>query len=281
MGRPNVGKSTLMNALVGEKVSIISDKPQTTRNKILGILNGEDSQIVFIDTPGLHKPRTKLGEFMVKEANTSLDGIDGLLVVVDAGRFNEGDRAICSDLTRTRAHRVLAVNKIDIANPEIVPRIIGEMGDKFDDIVPISALRGKGLDELRKVLFGLLPNGPRYFPDDHYTDQPERVIVGELIREKALINLREEIPHGVGVEVMRIEKQREGLLTIHATLYCERGSHKSIIIGKQGSMLGRIGTQARVEIENLLGDRVNLQLWVKVREDWRNQRSALHDLGYD
>lgn len=282
MGRPNVGKSSIMNAFVGEKVAIVSNRPQTTRNRILGVVTRSEWQIVFVDTPGLHKPRTKLGEFMVKSANSAKEGVDALLAVVDAQFIGEGDRAVLKDLAQMRCRKILAVNKIDLVTPErLMPQLqsLGELG--FDEIAAVSARTGRGMDELLNLLQGALPEGPQYFPEDMITDQPERVVCAEIIREKALLNLREEIPHGVGVEMLSMTKLSDTLTEIHANLYCERASHKSIIIGKQGSMLRQIGSQARADIERLLDTKVMLKLWVKVREDWRNRAGDLRTLGYE
>lgn len=281
LGRPNVGKSSIMNRFVGEKVAIVSDRPQTTRTKIMGVATGEDWQIVFVDTPGLHKPRNKLGEFMVRAANEAREGVDAVLSVVDATHIGAGDLAILEDLGRMRCPKFLAVNKIDLTTPETLLPELQKLKDvSFDQIVPVSARRGDGMDELLALIKGAMPEGPKYFPDDMMTDQPERVLISEIIREKALLNLREEIPHGVGVEMLSIEAGRS-LTEIHANLYCEKESHKAIIIGKRGAMLGKIGTEARADIERLLDTKVNLKLWVKVREDWRNRPGDLRTLGYE
>lgn len=282
IGRPNVGKSSIMNWLVGEKVAIVSNKPQTTRTKIMGVVNGDDWQIVFLDTPGLHKPRTKLGEYMMKQANEAREGVDAVLCVVDGQHIGSGDRAVMEDVARMNCPKFLAVNKVDVTTPEgLMPQLQQLSGLGFDEIVTVSALRGDNMDRLRTLLSGAMPGGPKYFPDDMITDQPERLICAEIIREKALLNLREEIPHGVGVEMLAITKLSDHLTEIHANVYCERASHKSIIIGKQGAMLQRIGSQARFDIERLLGTKVMLKLWVKVREDWRNRMSDLRAQGYE
>lgn len=282
MGRPNVGKSSLMNRFVGEKVAIISNHPQTTRSKLLGVATGEDWQIVFVDTPGLHKPRTKLGEFMMKSANDAKEGVDAVLAVVDGQHIGGGDKAILSDLNKMNCPKFLAVNKIDIVTPEkLMPQLAGLNDCGFDRIVSVSARRGDNVDTLLKLLIEAMPEGPKYFPDDMITDQPERVLCAEIIREKALLNLRDEVPHGVGVEMLQIKKVSPSLTEIHANIYCERASHKSIIIGKQGSMLQKIGSEARADIERLLDTRVMLRLWVKVREDWRNRTGDLRTLGYE
>ncbi|MDL2206681.1 GTPase Era [Eubacteriales bacterium OttesenSCG-928-N13] len=282
MGRPNVGKSSIMNHFVGEKVAIVSDRPQTTRNKILGVASREHGQIVFVDTPGLHKPRTKLGEYMVKTAEGAREGVDGVLVVVDAQHIGAGDRAVIEQMSAMNCPKVLAVNKIDLVTPEqLMPQLATLKDIGFDQVVSVSARTGENMDVLYQVLMDAMPEGPKYFPDDMITDQPERIICAEIIREKALLNLREEIPHGVGVEMMSIKKLSDTLTEIHATIYCERSSHKSIIIGKQGAMLKKIGTAARHDIERLLGTKVMLELWIKVREDWRNRTNDLKNLGYE
>ena len=282
VGRPNVGKSTLMNAMVGEKVAIVSSRPQTTRNRIMGVATAPDHQIVFLDTPGLHKPRTKLGEYMVKSVEGAMDGIDVLLVLVDVSDVGPQDRAIVEEMAARKVKKILVLNKTDIVDEaKLMATIQSFSAEKYDAIVPISARTGKNMEELRRLIVSFLPQGPKYFPDDMMTDQPERVICAEIIREKALLHLRDEVPHGVGVEMMRIQKLSDNMTEIHATIYCERASHKGIIIGKQGAMLRTIGAEARRDIENLLGTRVNLQLWVKVREDWRNRMDDLRTLGYE
>ena len=282
LGRPNVGKSSLMNRFVGEKVAIVSNHPQTTRSKLLGVATGEDWQIVFVDTPGLHRPRTRLGEYMMKSAADAREGVDAVLVVVDGQHIGAGDRAVIDDVAQMKCPKFLAVNKTDLVTPEqLMPQLATLNDCGFDTIVSVSAKRGDNVDDLLRLLVAAMPEGPKYFPDDMITDQPERVMCAEIIREKALNNLRDEIPHGVGVEMLEIKKVSPTLTEIHANLYCERASHKSIIIGKQGAMLGRIGSQARVDIERLLGTKVMLQLWVKVREGWRNRASDLRTLGYE
>ena len=282
LGRPNVGKSSIMNRIVGEKVAIVSNHPQTTRNKLLGVATGDDWQIVFVDTPGLHKPRTKLGEYMMKSANDAREGVDAVLAVVDGQKIAGGDKAVLSDIQNMNCPRFLAVNKIDIVPPEKLMPQLAELNEfHFDQIVSVSARTGENIDLLTQKLIDTMPEGPKYFPDDMITDQPERIMCAEIIREKALNNLRDEIPHGVGVEMLQIKKVSNTLTEIHANVYCEKESHKSIIIGKQGSMLRTIGTQARIDIERLLGTKVMLKLWVKVREDWRNRTGDLRALGYE
>ena len=282
LGRPNVGKSSILNRFVGEKVAIVSDRPQTTRNKLMGIVTREDWQIVFVDTPGIHKPKTKLGERMMNAVSDAKEGVDAVLCVVDAQMIGGGDMAIMQDVLQMKCPKFLAVNKADVVPPEkLMPELqkLHEMA--FDEIVVVSARRGDNVEELLQMMAKAMPEGPKYFPEDIYTDQPERLICAEIIREKALQNLRDEIPHGVGVEMLQIKKVSKTLTEIHANVYCERAAHKSIIIGKQGSMLRKIGEAARHDIEKLLDTKVMLQLWVKVREDWRNRNEDLMNLGYE
>ena len=281
VGRPNVGKSTLMNAMIGEKIAIVSSRPQTTRNRIMGVCTDEHSQIVFLDTPGLHTPHSRLGEYMVKAARDALSGIDALLVMVDATTVGRQDRAIAEEMSGQKVKKALVLNKIDLMPRESLLALMESFSSAgYDDIVPVSARTGDGLAQLRALLVSYLPEGPQYFPPDAVTDQPERLICGELIREKALLHLRDEVPHGIGVEMLAMKRHGD-LMEIHATIYCERAAHKGIIIGKQGAMLRRIGQEAREDIEGLLGMRVNLQLWVKVRQDWRNRPEDLRTLGYE
>ena len=282
LGRPNVGKSSIMNRIVGEKVAIVSNHPQTTRSKLLGIATGEDWQIVFVDTPGLHKPRTKLGEFMMKSAKDAREGVDAVLAVVDGQHIGGGDKAILDDIQGMNCPKFLAVNKIDIVSPEKLMPQLGELNEfKFDQIFSVSARTGQNIDLLTQKLIEAMPEGPKYFPDDMITDQPERILCAEIIREKALHNLRDEIPHGIGVDILQIKKVNERTTEIHADVYCERDSHKSIIIGKQGAMLRKIGSEARADIERMMDTHVNLKLWVKVRVDWRNRAGDLRTLGYE
>ncbi len=281
VGRPNVGKSTLLNTLVGEKVAIVSSRPQTTRNRVMGVMGGQSSQIVFVDTPGIHRPRTKLGEFMVKSIEEAMEGIDALLVLVDVTAIGPHDRAIVEEMSHKKVYKVLVLNKIDMKAPQDLLSIIDSFKNSgYDAILPVSARTGDGVEELKKQLTAHLPIGPQYFPDDMLTDQPERDICAELIREKALRNLRDEVPHGVGVEMMAMKKENDHFMEIDATIYCERDSHKGIIIGKKGAMLQKIGAEARADIEKLLGMHVNLQLWVKVRPGWRDSVEDLKTLGY-
>ena len=281
LGRPNVGKSSIMNYFIGEKVAIVSNHPQTTRSKLLGVATREDWQIVFVDTPGLHTPRTKLGQYMMKTAEDAKDGVDAVLAVVDGTFIGDHDRAILSELANMNCPKFLAINKIDIANPEkLMPQLAKLHDCGFDQIVSVSARRGDNMDVLLKYISEAMPVGPKYFPDDMMTDQPERILCAEIIREKALLNLRDEVPHGIGVDMLEIKKVREGYYEMHADIYCERASHKSIIIGKQGAMLKKIGMQAREDIEKLMGAKVNLRLWIKIREGWRDRASDLRTLGY-
>ena len=281
VGRPNVGKSTLLNTLVGEKVAIVSSRPQTTRNRIMGVMGGENYQMVFVDTPGIHTPRTKLGEFMVQSIEEAMEGIDALLVLVDVTAIGPHDRSIVADMSRKKVYKLLALNKIDLVEPQSLLKIMDSFKDAgYDGIIPISARTGDGVEQLKADLAAHLPAGPKYFPDDMLTDQPERDICAELIREKALRNLRDEVPHGIGVEMMAMKKENDHFMEIDATIYCERDSHKGIIIGKKGAMLQKIGAEARADIENLLGMHVNLQLWVKVRPGWRDSKEDLKTLGY-
>ncbi|MDY4138580.1 MAG: GTPase Era [Eubacteriales bacterium] len=282
VGRPNVGKSTLMNALVGEKVAIVSNRPQTTRNRIMGVMTRPECQIVFLDTPGIHNPRTRLGEYMMQSVRDAMDGMDGMLVLVDATQVGEQDRKIVQEMSGRKVPKILALNKIDLLPKEKLLALMESFAQcGYDEIIPISAKTGDGVEELAKALMAKLPEGPKYFPDDMMTDQPERQICAEMIREKALLHLRDEVPHGIGVEMMAMNKESDDFMEIHATIYCEREAHKGIIIGKHGAMLQLIGSEARRDIEQLLGLHVNLKLWVKVRPDWRNRMDDLRTLGYD
>ena len=285
VGRPNVGKSTLMNRLIGEKIAIISNKPQTTRNRIQSILTKDDFQIVFIDTPGIHKPRHKLGEFMVKSAETTLNEVDAVLMLIEpADRVLEADRLIIERFSKIKSPVILVINKVDSADKEHVFKVIDNYRTLYDfaEIVPISALEGTNTDELLNVIKKYLPEGPQYFPADMITDQPERQIAAEIIREKALRLLQEEIPHGIAVEIMEMKKRPDGnMVDVRATIYCEKDSHKGIIIGKHGAMLKKIGTNAREDIQKLLGSPIYLDLWVKVKKDWRDNDFLLKNFGYE
>lgn len=285
VGRPNVGKSTLMNSLVGEKIAIISDKPQTTRNRIQCVLNRKDYQIVFVDTPGIHKPKNKLGEYMVKAAQSSLGDMEVILFVVDAADgIGYGDRMIAEWLKDMSCPVILVANKMDIADGEQADKQIDALKEvgKFDDVIEISALAGSNISALEKKLVSYLPEGPKYYPDDMVTDQPERVILAEMIREKTLNLLKEEVPHGIGVEIERIvDREDKDLTEIMASIVCEKASHKGIVIGKGGKMLKSIGSQARMDMERFLGIKIYLELFVKVKNDWRNNPNTMKDLGYD
>ena len=282
VGRPNVGKSSIMNALIGEKVAIVSPRPQTTRNRIMGVITHEHDQMVFLDTPGIHDPRTMLGEYMMHSVRDAMEGMDCLLVLMDASHITEKDLEVAAEMAQKKVPAILALNKIDLLKPDAVLAATARFSDlPYRDIVPVSAKTGDGLDVLVACLRAVLPEGPKYFPDDMMTDQPERLICAEIIREKALRHLREEVPHGIGVEILKIQEMSDRLTEIHADLYCEKASHKGIIIGRDGAMLRLIGQEAREDIERLMATHVNLKLWVKVRPDWRNRASDLKTLGYD
>ncbi|NMA83674.1 MAG: GTPase Era [Epulopiscium sp.] len=285
IGRPNVGKSTLMNQLSGQKIAIMSNKPQTTRNKIQSIVTKEEGQVVFIDTPGIHRAKHKLGEFMVKSAETTLNEVDLVLWLIEPEtKIGPGDQYIIEKLQRVQTPIFLVINKIDTLPKDRLLEVIATYKDtcNFAEIIPVSAMTGENVDMLFKMIFDQLPEGPQYFPEDMITDQPERQLVAELIREKALHLLQQEIPHGIAVEIEGM-KQREDqdIIDVQAVIYCERDSHKSIIIGKQGSMLKQIGTLARQDIEGLLGSKIYLELWVKVKKDWRNSDFLLKNFGFD
>ena len=283
VGRPNVGKSTLLNALTGEKIAIVSNKPQTTRNKILTILTDDDSQIIFVDTPGVHAPRTKLGEYMNRVVTDSIDGVDAVLFVTEAtSKLQNNEKEILEGLFSKKIPVILIINKADaVKNKEDMLSVIQDATavGEFAAIVPISALKKDGVKAVLEEIKKLLPLGPMYYPDDMITDQTEREIVSEIIREKMLRLLDKEVPHGTAVE---IEYMKEGdtLTKIGAVIYCEKASHKGIIIGKGGEMLKRIGSYSRTDIEKLLDKKVFLELWVKVKEDWRNSNFLLKEFGY-
>ena len=284
VGRPNVGKSTLMNNVVGEKIAIMSDKPQTTRNTIQAVYTDDESQVVFLDTPGIHKPKNKLGEIMVKAATDAFSNVDLILFVVDSSRkIGPGDRRIMEDLRGSKTPIVLVINKIDqIEDKDELFDIIKMYDDEkmFKEIVPISALKGKNVKTLINVIKEDLEEGTKYFPDYMVTDQPERVLIAELIREKVLHYVDDEVPHGVAVEIERMKARKDKeIIDISAVIYCERDSHKGIIIGKGGRKLKGIGKSARQDIELLLGSQINLQLWVKVKENWRNLQNYINNFG--
>lgn len=283
VGRPNVGKSTLLNRVVGQKVAIMSDKPQTTRNKIQGIYTTDDAQIVFIDTPGIHKPKSELGDYMMKSALSSLNEVDAVIMMVNAEqRRGAGDNFIIDRLKTVKKPVYLVVNKIDQITPDDLLVVIDQYKDalNWQEVLPISALEGNNVEELLNELVGKLPHGPQYYPDDQVTDHPERFVVSELIREKIFQLTRQEIPHSVAVVVDKMSRQNEQKIHVEATIIVDRPTQKGIVIGKGGSMLKKIGTLARKDIENLLGDKVYLELWVKVVPGWRDKSSALQSYGY-
>ena len=285
VGRPNVGKSSLLNRFVGEKVAIVSPKPQTTRTRITGVLTEGETQFVFIDTPGLHNPKTKLSEFMVKQIKDSVADVDvAVLVTEPLGKIHQTELDLLQRFRDLRLPAILAINKIDtVAKKDLMMEKIAAFSQLFDfeAVVPVSAMTGDGAEELLEEIGEYAAEGPHYFPDDAMTDQPERVIVAEIIREKLLNNLSDEIPHGTAVTVEQmIERDDKNIIDIHAVIYCEKDSHKGIIIGKQGAMLKKVASQARREIESFLDIKINLQCWVKVKEDWRNRIGVIRDLGF-
>lgn len=287
VGRPNVGKSTLLNAILGEKLAIVSAKPQTTRNRITGIYTKGDTQVVFLDTPGLHRPKNKLGEYMIKAVDESIQEVDAAILVVEPKcEAAPAELELIERLKSSQIPIVLVVNKIDTVGEKA--DLIGVISAwvKLADyvaVVPVAASTGDGVDDLMGEIKKLIPEGPQYYPDDQFTTEPERAVVAEIIREKLLRLMSDEIPHGTAVSVdkMRERKGSEGIVDIEAVIYCEKESHKGMIIGKGGAMLKKAGTLARADIERLLGCHVNLQLWVKVKEDWRNRKDVLKNLGYD
>ncbi len=284
-GKPNVGKSSLLNRLLGEKVAIVSPRPQTTRNRITGVLTQGETQIVFIDTPGLHKPKTRLGEFMVTQVNTSVADVDlALLVVEPEGEITKAEAALAESFSVQKRPAVAVINKIDTLPRKelLIPRMeaLSHLY-AFDEVIPISALTGEGVDTLLGCIIGKAKPGPHFFPDDALTDQPERVIAAEIIREKLLFHLFEEIPHGTAVEIESMKERKTGdIIDITATIFCEKAGHKGMIIGKNGQMLKTIATAARQDLERFLDTKVNLQCWVKVSDDWRNKDRALKNFGY-
>lgn len=285
IGRPNVGKSTFLNRVIGQKIAIMSDKPQTTRNKVQGVLTLNDAQMIFIDTPGIHKPKHKLGDFMVKVATNTLKEVDLILFMINATEgYGRGDEFIIEKLKNVNTPVFLVVNKIDAVHPdELLPLIEKYQAlYPFAAVVPISALQGNNVETLLDQIKEHLPEGPQYYPADQVTDHPERFIISELIREKVLHLTREEIPHSIAVVIDSIKKMEKGdTINVMATIVVERDSQKGIVIGKQGKMLKEVGSRARVDIENLLGSKVFLELWVKVQKDWRNKASQLRDYGFN
>ncbi|MGG1635813.1 GTPase Era [Paenibacillus sp. FSL A5-0031] len=283
IGRPNVGKSTLMNHLIGQKIAIMSDKPQTTRNKIHGVYTTNDTQIVFLDTPGIHKPQSKLGNYMMQTAESALREVEAALFLIDASEgLGGGDRFIIEQLKKVKTPVFLVMNKIDKVEPEQLLPMITQYNalHEFAEIIPISALKGNNVETLLEQLTRYLPEGPQYYPADQITDHPEQFVCSELIREKILHMTREEIPHSIAVTIEDMRVKENGVVYIGAVIFVERDSQKGIIIGKKGDLLKEVGKQARKDIEALLGSRIFLELWVKVKKDWRNQERVLKDLGY-
>lgn len=283
-GRPNVGKSTLTNALVGEKVAIVTNKPQTTRNRICGIVERGDRQFVFVDTPGLHKARTRLGDYMVKVVKESVADVDGILLLVEPiPNVGAPEQQLIDRIKTLNCPAVLVINKVDtLAQKETLLEVIQtyQQAHDFDAVVPLSARTGEGVEELLDVLGGYLPEGPRLFPEDMTSDQPERQMMAEILREKLLLCLDKEIPHGTAVEITRFAERDDEVVEVEATIYCEKNSHKGIIIGKGGAMLKKVSTQARQDMERFMGTKVYLQTWVKVKENWRDNPAAIQNFGY-
>ena len=283
VGRPNVGKSTLLNQIMGEKLSIVSNKPQTTRNNIQTILTGENHQLVFVDTPGIHKPKHKLGEYMVNSAKDSIKEVDLVLFLINPEEeIGRGDKFIIETLKNQKAPIFLVVNKIDeFTQDRLVNTLqIYSKELEFKEIIPISALKNKNVDKLLELMIDAMPEGPKYYPDDMITDVQERFVISEIIREKALRTLRDEIPHGIAVDIIQMKQNEIGTYHIEVDMLCEKDSHKGIIIGKNGQSLKKIGESARYEIERFLRAKVNLKIWVKVRKEWRDNQNLLKELGY-
>lgn len=283
IGRPNVGKSTFLNRVIGQKIAIMSDKPQTTRNKVQGVLTTDDAQMIFIDTPGIHKPKHKLGEFMLKVSKNALREVEVIMFMINAEqKLGPGDEYVMEMLKGTKTPVFLVVNKIDAIHPDEVLAKIEEYRTAFDfaEIIPISALQGNNVDRLLETIKKYLPEGPQYYPADQVTDHPERFIIAEMIREKVLHLTRDEVPHSIAVEIEKIRRDENEKVHVTASIIVERDSQKGIIIGKRGAMLKDIGIRARKDIENLLGSKVYLELWVKVQKDWRDRSSQLRDFGY-
>ncbi len=284
IGRPNAGKSTLLNQILDRKIAIVSDKPQTTRNRITGIYTTEDVQIVFVDTPGIHKPKHKLGEYMVETAEKTLDDVDLIYYLVDASvKAGTGEEYVLNQVQQSGVPVFLLLNKVDKLTPEEIGQLLQQWQDKgkFAEIFPLSALQGDNVSRLVEVTEKYLPEGPQYYPEDAVTDQPLEIVISELIREKALLLTHDEVPHSIAVFVENMERDKAGKMQIEACIYVERDSQKGILIGKGGSMLKKIGIMARKDIEYLMGEKVYLKLWIKVREDWRNKKQVLSGLGYN
>jgi len=284
VGRPNVGKSTLVNALAGEKVAIVTDKPQTTRNRICAVVNRNQTQMVFMDTPGFHKPRSRLGEYMVQVVNESVSDVDAAVLVVEpTDQIGKAEQLLLEKIAQGGFPCVLAINKTDTVKKEALLAVIARYSAAlaFAAVVPISARTGEGLDGLLGELDALMPEGPQLFPDGMVSDQPERQLAAEIVREKLLMLLEREVPHGAAVEITAMDTREDGLITIEAVIYCEKESHKGIIIGKRGEMLRRAGELARADMEQLFDAKVYLQTWVKVKENWRNSAGQMRNFGYD
>ncbi len=284
-GRPNVGKSSLTNTLVGEKVAIVSNKAQTTRNRIYGVVNREDTQYILLDTPGLHKPKSALGDYMVKVVTSSLSDVDcALLLVEPIAHVGAPELALIERIREEHIPAILCINKVDTVTPdEVLPVIAAynEVWDGFDAIIPISAHKGTGLEDLMHELSKYAQEGPQLFPDGQTSDQPERQVMGEIVREKLLLCLDKEIPHGTAVEITKFSERDSGVIDVDATIYCEKASHKGIIIGKQGSMLKKVSTMARHDMEKFMGTKVYLETWVKVKENWRDNVNYVRSFGYN
>ena len=284
-GRPNVGKSSLTNALVGEKVAIVSNKAQTTRNRIYGVVNREDTQYILLDTPGLHKPKSALGDYMVRVVTSSLSDVDcALLLVEPIAHVGAPELALIERIKEEHLPAILCINKIDTVEPAALLPVIAaynEAWDGFDAIIPISAHTGSGLDDLMQELRKYASEGPQLFPDGQTSDQPERQVMGEIVREKLLLCLDKEIPHGTAVEITKFSERDSGVIDVDATIYCEKASHKGIIIGKQGAMLKKISTMARHDMEKFMGTKVYLETWVKVKENWRDNINYVRSFGYN
>ncbi|AFS69942.1 MULTISPECIES: GTPase Era [Exiguobacterium] len=284
IGRPNVGKSTFLNRVIGQKIAIMSDKPQTTRNKIQGVYTTDDLQTIFIDTPGIHKPKHKLGDFMMKVATNALREVDAILFMINVTEpKGKGDEFIIEKLKDLDTPIILVMNKVDLIHPNDIPPIIESYQNELDfaAVVPISALQGNNVEPLLQEIAKILPEGPMYYPADQITDHPERFIISEMIREKVLQKTRDEVPHSIAVAIDQIKTREDGnMVDIHATILIERDSQKGIIIGKRGALLKEIGSEARTDIEMLLGTKVYLNLWVKVQKDWRNKAGQLRELGF-
>ena len=282
-GRPNVGKSTLTNALVGEKIAIVSPKPQTTRNRICAILNRGDTQFVFVDTPGLHKARTRLGDYRVDVVRKSVADVDAVCLLVEPiPHIGPAEGELIGRIKQLGAPAVLVINKIDTVEKEGLLAVMAAYGQAHDweAILPISAMTGEGVEELLSLLARWIPEGPQLFPEDMVTDQPERQVMAEIVREKLLRNLDKEIPHGTAVEVTKFSQRDNDIIDCHVTIYCEKDSHKGIIIGKKGAMLKKVSTQAREDMEAFMGAKVYLETWVKVKENWRDNPAAIQNFGY-